>query len=111
MTDYGCSKDLPADDRRLAEYKRQRKSRGFDDTETWSFSASTARFMIPRLKRFKEINNGFPPDLTPEKWDSIIQQMVDGFEEELLRYDDGFDRKKVDKGLRLFSKWFQHLWW
>lgn len=109
--DYGFSKDLKPDDKRLPEYAKQREERGFDDTETWSLAWVIARFILPRLKRFKEAHCCYPPSLTMKKWDKKLQKMIDGFEE--MTKEDNFDvdYKKVDKALKLFRKWYYDLWW
>ena len=36
-------------------FKKQRKERGFDDSETWSLTDTVANFIIPRLERYEEI--------------------------------------------------------
>ena len=41
----------------LEKYKQQRFENGFDDTETWHIDRTLALFIIPRLKRFIEVNN------------------------------------------------------
>ena len=38
-------------------YKQQRFEQGFDDTETWHMDRTIALFIIPRLKKFIELNN------------------------------------------------------
>lgn len=109
---FGIAHTLPDDDSRLLKYAEQRLERGFDDTETWCFSSVIARFMVPRLERFKELNCCYPPSLTPEEWDGILQEMIDGFKEMKLVDDwDVFDRSKVDRALELLSKWYLDLWW
>lgn len=79
-----------------------------------------AKFILPRLKRFKEVNIGCPGDFTEESWNEIIDKMI--FAMQLLadghwNYDcDNADKEKADwdkvqEGLHLFGKYFQHLWW
>lgn len=41
-------------DEREPEWKAQRLTRGFDDTEMWSLDCTIAAFIAPRLKVFKE---------------------------------------------------------
>ena len=117
---YGLK--LKRDDKRIKKYAKQRKQRGFDDTETWSLDQTVAKFVLPRLKRFKEVNNGFPALLKSDEWDAILDKMIDGFECVLKREcwaleytEDQKEWKKVDKrardGLRLFAKHFRELWW
>jgi hypothetical protein len=111
--DHGLHKNISKKDKRQRAWSKQRKERGFDDTETWAMDQAFAKFILPRLQRFKEVHICYPPDLTMKKWDNIIQQMIDGFEE-ILRRDEkiaDWDVKKVDKGLKLFAKWYHDLWW
>lgn len=111
MIDYGLSSELPKDDPRLEKYAKQREERGFDDTETWSLSTTIAKILIPRLKVFKETTVSYPMGLTPEKWNDIIQEMIDGFEEVLKQDDwDNFDYKKIERGLKMFKKYYMDLW-
>lgn len=111
MNDYGLHKELPDDDKRQVLFKEQRETRGFDDTETWSLSSSMARFIIPRLERFKELHCCHPGTLTMEKWDKILQEMIDGFKEVERMDENDFDHAKVKRGLKLFKKWYLDLWW
>ena len=49
-------------------YKQQRFDQGFDDTETWHMDRTIALFIIPRLKKFIELNNGIPTGETVESY-------------------------------------------
>lgn len=99
------------------QYKKQRIERGFDDSETWNLDATIASFILPRLKRFKVVNRGYPPSLTEEEWNNIIDKMIFSFEYIL---DDSIDdspdsrSKKYEQykeGIKLFAEYFHHLWW
>ena len=51
--------------------------------ETWSLNITFAKYIIPRLKKFKKLNNGYPGDEemnTPEKWDEALDKMIQAFE-------------------------------
>lgn len=115
--DYGFSKELPASDNRQEFFAKQREERGFDDTETWALDHVIAKFVTPRLKRFKELHICHPHGITMEEWDEIIQKMIDGFEEILTRDDTRekrgreYDSEKVQEGLKLFAEYFHDLWW
>ena len=105
-------------DEREPEWKAQRLTRGFDDTEMWSLDCTIAEFIAPRLKVFKEQAaeiGDHPVNITSEKWQEILSQMIEGFE----LYSDHFDWpsddsnenwKKVYKALELFKSWFMNLW-
>lgn len=51
--------------------------------ETWSLDITLAKYIIPRLKKFKELENGYPGRGemdTPEKWDKALDKMIQAFE-------------------------------
>ncbi|MBQ7489799.1 MAG: hypothetical protein IJT51_04695 [Bacteroidales bacterium] len=107
------------------KYLRERLERGGDDTETWNLDVTVAKFILPRLKRFKEVNNGYPCELTPEGWDQVIEKMIYAFEHS--EYEDlDYDGKswlelheaekkeilcKITEGLNLFARHFFDLCW
>ena len=111
----------------------QRRTRGWDDSETWSLEHSLAKLIAPRLKRFKELNNGVPGYLCPgggsttnygnkidkaaAKWDAMLDDMIFAFEfvadedKYFTAKPDSPEWKRVEKGLTLFRKNFHSLWW
>lgn len=102
-------------DERETKFSEQRKEVGFDDTETWSLTDTISGFIIPRLKRFKEVNNGVPHGQTEESWDITLDKMILSFE--LTCRDSGSrdytdeERVQLNEGLDLFRKYFFELWW
>jgi hypothetical protein len=107
-----CFSICPDDTENGKIYRKQRIKRGFDDSETWSFDCTIAKFALPRLKRFKEVNNGSPRDMTEEEWNNIIDEMIYSFE--FISKDicgNDLELNKVNKGLKLFSKYLMYLWW
>jgi hypothetical protein len=94
----------------------QRRTRGWDDTELWSLDHTIAKFMVPRLKRLKEVKMGYPANELPsyneeydtnpqnyedevyeeyekqllKEWDEIIDKMINAFE--LVLNDYGSER-------------------
>lgn len=102
-------------DDREPDYSKQRMIKGFDDSETWSLTDTICRFILPRLKRFKEINASTPAQLTEVEWNLILDKMIIAF---TLTSRDGGTRifsieesKQIDDGLDLFREWFMALWW
>ena len=92
-------------------YKYQKIFRGFGDNELWNFDTTIAKYMVPRLKRFKQLQRGYPANLKEEEWNEILDQIIYSFE---LKLDDiDFDekyRKDYELGLVYFAKYFDHLW-
>lgn len=100
---------------RLEEFKQQRIERGFDDTETWNLEYVIAQFILPRLKRFKELTNGYPVGMkTMENWYAELDKMIEAFQLYAADASSCLDKdveQKVQAGLDSFAKYFFHLWW
>lgn len=110
---FGFATEMVNDDRQ-EEWYNQRKENGFDDTETWSLKTTIAKFVLPRLKWFKERHFDNPWDITFEKWDEILDNMIFSFEyyakDEWKPISDE-DFKKVEEGMKLFGEYYGDLWW
>lgn len=111
---------ISRDDERWKEYQQQRLERGFDDSELWSLDHTITSFILPRLKRFKEITCDYPSDMSEKEWNDKLEKMITAFEyleNEDLGVDDtksGIDRwtvreKVINEGLELFIKHYTSL--
>jgi len=102
-------------DERAKLHAKQREDRGWDDSETWSLDITFARWIWPRLERFKEITICRPADVTEEKWDAILGEMIEGFkimdEDDMVPDHDKKKMKKVNRAINLFHANFFALWW
>lgn len=102
--------------------------------EAWNFNTCMAEFAIPRLKMLRKNLHGYPacPEINSiEEWEIILDKIILGFElsldlgsmhDKYFQYDKSGkltkeaielaeeDNKKVNEGLQLFAKWYQHLW-
>ena len=102
------------------QYRQQRFQHGFDDTETWHMDRTMALFIIPRLKRFLEVNNGIPNGETEDSYNEKIRFIISAFENYYVsdKYFNSVDieeRKKLTDDVRqaveyLYKLWFE-LWW
>jgi hypothetical protein len=108
MKHYPASLD-DAEDPRSKKWKKQRKSRGFDDTELWNLDLTFATLMLPRIQTFIEY---YPPDdkKTKNAYDKIIAAL------EIIANDENYfwDEEKgqqVNKGLKLFVKHIRGMWY
>ena len=110
-----CYQDEP---KKLEHYKKQREEQGFDDTETWHLDKTFALFIIPRLKRFLEVNNGYPSGETEESYNEKINYIIKSFE---YYYHNEYEHSSLDdekvklenakSAVKfLHDLWF-HLWW
>jgi hypothetical protein len=97
--------------KRACRYWWQRRTRGWDDSETWNLDAEIAGFIVPRLKRFKELNNGYPNGLTPEEWDARIDMMIAGLEDFASGQNVLIATARMRRAQELLGEHLMHLWW
>lgn len=65
----------------LEKYKKQRLTRGFDDTELFNLDFTFSSYMIPRLKEFSKQTNCYPSDFNSiNEWKDCISKMIEYFE-------------------------------
>src|SRR5690348_15374730 len=102
------------DDKRDKKFAKQRMTRGFDNSETWSLKDTIVNFTLPRLYVYRDLmknvigdSYGFYADV-----DLIIRAF------EIAKKDgDGngivtkAEWKEYDKGMKAFGRTFMRLWW
>lgn len=108
-----CFSLTEPDDDREVEFSKQRLSRGFDDSETWSLRDTIAQFIIPRLERYIEITGDVL--IRDDKLISDINEFLVSMEL-VVKDGDGetltdSERKQMLEGLKKFDKIFLSLWW
>ena len=94
--------------------KKQIVEQGFADSELWNLDETIIRFVLPRLKRLKEIQKGYPANLTEEEWDKILSEIIECMEMYLDKIYNKFEEdeyKRVKKGFKLFGKYLMDLWY
>lgn len=102
-------------DKREKKFSKQRIERGFDDSETWSLRDTIGKFILPRLKKFREITTICPIDMKMNEWHEKLDKMIHAFE--LLTKDKGLfilndkESKEFEEGMNLFHTLFMSLWW
>lgn len=100
--------------RRFWRFWWQRRTRGWDDSETWNLDTHAARFLLPRLRRFKEVTLCHPHGLTEESWQAVLDDMIYALDV-CVRDGDGVvpdaDWGRVDRGLRALGEYWRDLWW
>ena len=111
---------LKTTDKRYKKYNKQLKKYGFCDSETWNLDAVIAEFILPRLKRFREVTNGYSKDFSNyDEWYEVLDKMIFSFEwiltyaysvGDLSNEEYKNSLKKYDEGMKLFAKYFRNLW-
>jgi len=61
--------------------KYQQFRYGVADSECWSLDYTFTRYMLPRLKHFRNMKRySYPPDVTPEEWEIILDEIIWAFD-------------------------------
>lgn len=104
--------------------KRLKKKKGLSkiqDNECWDLDLTIIKFILPRLKKFKEININSYPDKCGniENWHKIIDKIIWSFQFALdvaeLNYSNEYrlcenNWSKYDEGMNLFKEYLLDLW-
>lgn len=99
--------------------KRLRKKKGLSKItheELWDLDVTLAKYILPRLIRFKEINKmGYPTEFNNSKeWHEAIDKMIWSFNKVLKdnwNYEDiKNESKRYLEGMHLFAEHFSDLW-
>lgn len=104
---------------------------GFPLSDLWSLDYTLSKWIVPRLKYFRNNIQGTPikkdgkwteegPEyVTIEEWQKILDEMIFAFEFTIkdvsgdFYYDDkqwGLDNQRRKRGLKLFAEYFNDLW-
>ena len=101
---------------------------GFVNAEHFSLDYSLSLYIYSQLCYFRDhCLVGHPTDMTFEQWKDIIDKMIEAFKLQILE-DNTWDRfqypneaervkanknrqKKINYGMRLFIKYYNHLWY
>jgi hypothetical protein len=102
-------------DNREDIFSKQRRERGFDNSELWSLDATIAKFIYPRIKQFRKTTVGYPGGFeSMEEWDAILAKIERAFflvsQEENYSILCGKIADEIEEGLNLFSEYFLNLW-
>jgi hypothetical protein len=82
---------------------------------TWNLDQQIAAWLAPRLRRFRELNNGFPHDVTSKQWDAELDEMVwaaEWYAQNAYGSDiDPKEWRRARRGLKRVMKRLPDLWW
>lgn len=95
---------------------------GFSDKELFEFDTTVAKFLLPRLIRFRKITISYPSNLNNcEEWEDILDEIIYALSYVSHRDDPiSFDMassvspkeefERVNAGLKLLGQYFMDLW-
>lgn len=108
---YGYAATCDVDDNRQNKWKKQRKKRGFDDTELWNLDVTIAQFILPRMKAFvkdKKKNISYGKRYFKELDKIIAAFTILSDDMRLIPSDE--ENAVIQKGLKLFANHYRGLW-
>lgn len=116
-----CFSLAEPDDDRWEDWEYQRRTRGFDDTELWNLDSTIVKFILPRLKVFRDQCHGTPGNIiyeiggdeafqkhdeeTHRKADERWMEILDTIIWSLENYDNEPECKDREKWLDEYHKW------
>lgn len=98
--------------------------------DTWNMDQTLALIIHPMLVQLKRTTHGYPNDLTEERWNEILDEMIWSFEQK-IKHDDPFDachdkcanygdpvckacldetQERMSNGFKLFGEYYENLW-
>jgi len=104
--------------KRSIKFWWQRRTRGWDDSDTWNLDISLSALIVPRLQKFKEITDCYSGD-SEDEWKQQLAKMIRAFELCRDQFELPGDRSshtpeetnEITEGLALFAKYYRGLWW
>lgn len=101
------------------KYAYQRAVRGYDDRMFCNLDEEIGKIISLVTLKMADKTNSYPDELTPEKWEGILNDISLGFgsylemrsgiytfeDKEFKRLDKNFKR-----GLKLFTRYYTNLW-
>jgi hypothetical protein len=94
----------------------QRGLRGWADCDAWNLDNYLDAVLPSAIRSLKKAHS-YPPDLTPDEWNEILEKMAVGFKarekRELMTFLDPIYTElsqKWEEGFALFVKYYGDLW-
>ena len=91
------------------KFKKQKSKRGFDDSEIWNLNETIAILLIPRLKRFIEINKTQPINSTNDDFNFKLSFILKSFDDYYM-YKDNQESKFYKDNLKKALFMLTELW-
>jgi hypothetical protein len=95
---------------RRARFAAQRQTQGFDDSELWNLDLTLTAFLAPRLRRFAEITQSHPVDVSHEEWRDELAELADGLDALRSDSDDPETLRLRERACEILGARLRHLW-
>jgi len=94
----------------------QRGLYGYSTCDLWSLDEYLISFLPTAIRELRDTSMGRPCNTTPKEWKKTLTKIANGLEsgKKMWRIVDEKRptkaQKEFDEAMRLFHKWFWHLW-
>jgi len=97
----------------------QRGKRGYSDRDLWNLDEYLTDLFISALRYLRKNHYGYPPLITDEEWNGILDKMIAGFVANKVIKNDSLNLNKKEikllqgkfkTGMALLSEWYNYLW-
>jgi hypothetical protein len=84
--------------------------------DTWSMDHTLSYIIVPMLEQLKATKHGYPSDLTEERWDEILDEMIWAFTfkrdhfNTLMEKNPKATQERLSNAFRLFGEYYENLW-
>lgn len=114
LNNFSLSNNYKSKDPRQKIWRKQRKFRGFDDTELYNLYYTLTKLLLPRLEEFRKTTISFPGNETEEayfqKLDFIIEKFNKRIDDKFI-YLDIHERDIIQKEASDAARILGELWW
>lgn len=110
--------------KKIFVYPFQRFFRGYADNDLWNLDYFYGQIITKSLRAFRDKTCSYPPTLTFEEWQGIIDDIIFAFEHEskdwydlsleedkLTQEEKDAIKERVSRGFDYFKEYYRDLWW
>lgn len=110
-----CEEEWMYDNNNSPDYRYRQNEEGFIPAMFYDLDVSLGMIIYSHLRYFKDnCLYSHPSGMTMEEWGSIIDQMIEAFRSLVVNDECKVSKRKaraIKKGMRLFIKYYGHLWY
>ena len=82
-----------------------------DKWDCYDVAHTLSIIIVPLLTKYRSLRSGHPCGISEERWDTILVKMIYAFQKIAEDKEVIEHTKEVKNGMRLFIKYFHHLWY
>lgn len=102
--------------RRELVYAWQRAWKGYDESYWYGLDSTFVELYISLLTRLRKDMNSYPPEMTVEQWEQILDEMIKCLKEMRVLFTPNVSRdydsimESKERFFELFNRYFYQLW-